>query len=489
MCLLGDERRPRRLAEAALQFPEFAATGVGRAPAWTDACRKETASWRFCSASQCTGTGVRLACGSCSRMMPLFSGLPPSSEGSASTTRSRGILTQPVPEVDATSSCLRTVELFSGAGGLTLGLSNAGFEPISVVDWDGVAIETLKANSEDGHEHTANWPVRRADVRTLAYDDMGTTDLLSAGAPCQPFSRGGRGLGENDDRNMFGEVVRAVRELQPRAFVLENVRGLLFERYAEYFDYLIAQLQSPSLAIQPRWTRKSHLARLRRVSAEAHEYRVEWRLLNAADFGAPQYRVRLVIVGVRHDQAEFKWPEASYHREALLYELTQDEYWDEHGVSTSVRTRVRRALPKGDFPSSGSRWRTARDVTKSLGRPSLGKGGEDYSHVFVPGARLYPKHTGSMLDWPAKTVKAGVHGCPGGEHILVRDDGTYRYFTVRECAVLQGFPTDYLLPRSRTWAMRLLGNAVPVPLAEAVGRSLAGVLSNGNKEAADARRA
>jgi len=97
----------------------------------------------------------------------------------------------------------------------------------------------------------------------------------------------------------------------------------------------------------------------------------------------------------------------------------------------------------------------------------------------VPDARLYPKHTGSKLDWPAKTVKAGVHGCPGGEHIVVFDDGSHRYFTVRECGLLQGFPRKYAFPVLRTPAMRQIGNAVPVPVAAAVGAQLVKVLGNG----------
>jgi DNA (cytosine-5)-methyltransferase 1 len=118
-----------------------------------------------------------------------------------------------------------------------------------------------------------------------------------------------------------------------------------------------------------------------------------------------------------------------------------------------------------------------RDLLAHLGPPSRSVAtASDAAHVYVPGARLYAKHTGSSLDWPAKTVKAGVNGSPGGEHIVVRDGGYFRYLTVRECAALQGFPKRYRLPATRGRAMKQLGNAVPVPLAEAVGRRLAEVL-------------
>ena len=122
---------------------------------------------------------------------------------------------------------------------------------------------------------------------------------------------------------------------------------------------------------------------------------------------------------------------------------------------------------------------------RRLGPPPTGNDC-DPAHVLVPGARLYRHHTGSELDWPAKTVKAGVHGPPGGEHIVIFDDGSFRYLTVRECAALQGFPDDYVLPMYRTQAMRLLGNAVPVTLAQAIGAQLAKTLGHEPKQEAGA---
>lgn len=99
------------------------------------------------------------------------------------------------------------------------------------------------------------------------------------------------------------------------------------------------------------------------------------------------------------------------------------------------------------------------------------------NHVGVPGARLYAGHTGNRLDWPAKTVKAGVHGVPGGEHVLLCSDGSHRYLTVRECARLQGFPDSYIFAGSRSEAMRQIGNAVPVPLGRLIAAQIADKLS------------
>lgn len=368
---------------------------------------------------------------------------------------------------------LRSVELFAGAGGLALGLQGGGFRPLLAIDSDEQACETLRVNQRRGAQTRK---IEVADVRKLSYEGVEGVDLVAAGAPCQPFSVGGRLRGEDDARNMFPEVVRALRLLRPRAFVLENVRGLLFPRVRPYFEYLVAELRAPSRTRRGREDWKAHLAALVAIPEHAREYRVDWRVLNAADFGLAQNRPRLVVVGIRNDEPDFRWPEETHNRDALIEALLGDEYWKDRDVPDAVRAAVRAGLTRRKLEPAGKRWTTLRDLLRRLGPPR-----DDprvSSHVFVPGARLYRKHTGSVLDWPAKTVKAGVHGCPGGEHIVLLDDGSYRYLTVRECAALQGFPDDYVLPELRTLAMRQLGNAVPVALADAVGKSLAEVLTH-----------
>lgn len=368
----------------------------------------------------------------------------------------------------------RAVELFAGAGGLALGLHRAGFRTALAVDWDERAYETLRANKR---KYTRGWDLKREDVRKLDYAtlELGDVDIVSAGAPCQPFSIGGRLRGEGDPRNMFPEVVRAVCELRPRAFLFENVRGLLFPRARPYFDYILAQLQNPSRARRADEDWLAHKAALDRIPDALHEYRVDWRVLNAADFGLPQSRPRLVAVGVHVEEAgTFQWPDASHSKGALVNALLSELYWLEHDVPAEIREAAGIGLRECDDDGL-MRWATLRDVTARLGPPFLDGEDGDPSHRFISGARLYKKHAGSRLDWPAKTVKAGVHGCPGGEHIVLLDDGSHRYLTVRECAALQGFPDDYALDEVRTPAMRQLGNAVPVALAEAIGRSLVAV--------------
>jgi DNA (cytosine-5)-methyltransferase 1 len=277
---------------------------------------------------------------------------------------------------------------------------------------------------------------------------------------------------------MFPEVVRAVSEMRPQAFVVENVRGLLFADSISYLKAIIALLRNPDRYVQ------DFDADIDRLAAtepnEDDEYRVEYRLLDAADFGLAQHRPRLFVVGLRNDGKRFVWPAGEHSRESLVEDLRDGAYFVDHPeVSKAGRTRARALLPTKRLEKRGRRWRTLRDVMEELGPPARSsESADDPWHVIVPGARLYGKHTGSRIDWVGKTVKAGVHGSPGGEHIVVQTPKRFRYLTVRECASLQGFPRTYQLPEKRTPAMRQLGNAVAVDVARAIAKQLALVLGD-----------
>ena len=146
---------------------------------------------------------------------------------------------------------MRSIELFSGAGGLALGTHRAGFHHLAVVERDHDACDTLRLNRERRAITGIDWPIAETDVKMFDYAPYrvsGEIDLLAGGAPCQPFSLGGKHAGEADPRNMFPEVLRAVRELQPRAVLLENVRGIVRENFRPYFDYILAQLAFRSFA-------------------------------------------------------------------------------------------------------------------------------------------------------------------------------------------------------------------------------------------------
>jgi DNA (cytosine-5)-methyltransferase 1 len=406
------------------------------------------------------------------------------------------------PGSGKTTTILRSLELFTGAGGLALGTDEAGFAHLALVEWDHRACETLRANVAYDHDREAidgRRPLREGDARDVDWQPYaGQIDLLAAGAPCQPFSLGGVHRGDEDRRNLFPEVFRALREARPQAFLLENVRGLTRPSFAPYLAYILDQLARPHQIPHPDEDWRSHKARLERevevTSGDPSERYVvvEPRVLNAADYGLPQLRQRVFIVGFRADlSVSWEWPKASHSRQALLAAQADGSYWEGHRLPPRLPLRVAHRFEPQlyDWATEGGgrqRWRTLRDALREPLPLPEPRDGEEHpeilNHVGIPGARLYKGHSGNPLDWPAKTVKAGVHGVPGGEHVLLRDDGTHRYLTVRECARLQGFPDSYLFIGPRSEAMRQIGNAVPVPLARLIASAIAERLGENRPE-------
>lgn len=384
---------------------------------------------------------------------------------------------------------MRSVELFAGAGGLALGVWKSGFHHDIIIERDKDTCITIRENKSRGLEPIKNWDLFDDDVKRFDYSGIKPgVDLVAGGPPCQPFSIGGKHKAFRDERDMFPEAVRAVRELQPRAFLFENVKGLQRSSFLKYFSYIQLQLTYPELTRLESEDWVSHLARLEQHHTSGREsglfYRVVARLLNAANYGVPQRRERVFIVGFRCDLGlEWSFPETTHSQDRLLWsQWVSGEYWEEHGISLKNRPEIpRRILPRiekmraGLLEPKGERWQTVRDALKGLPDPELNPDEAScyLNHRFVPGARVYTGHTGSPLDEPAKTLKAGDHGVPGGENMLVRPCGGVRYFTVRETARLQTFPDKYLFPVSWTESMRQLGNAVPVDLAQAVAKSIA----------------
>lgn len=385
---------------------------------------------------------------------------------------------------------MRSVELFAGAGGLAIGMSNAGFHHAAVIEWDHDACETFRENQRHHMPSVEAWPLYEKDVREFDYGGLaGDVVVVSGGPPCQPFSLGGKHRGYSDKRDMFPEAVRAVRELRPMAFIIENVKGLLRETFADYFEYIQLQFTHPSFARRKTESWKEHRARLEKHHTSRRvrtEYNVVFRLLNAANYGVPQRRERVFLVGLRSDLGvEWSFPEAGYSEDALLIsKWITGEYWERHEVARKRRpslanrqvSRVERLRHRCEMVDGKMPWLTVRDAISDLPDPEKHLRSGISNHIFNPGARSYPGHTGSPLDEPAKTLKAGDHGVPGGENMLARADGSARYFTVREAARLQTFPDDYTFRGPWTEAMRQLGNAVPVRLAECVARSVAETL-------------
>ena len=381
---------------------------------------------------------------------------------------------------------MRAIELFAGAGGLGMGITKAGFKPAQIVEWDHWCCDTIRENRRVAASPIAHWPEPiEGDVRAIdfkAYE--GKIDLVSGGPPCQPFSLGGKHRGHADDRDMWAEAVRAVRETRPRAFVFENVKGLTRASFATYLAYIVHQLTHPELKRRcgEKWS--DHMTRLERQhTSNAREdlrYNVVYRVLNAANYGVPQRRERVVFVGFRADLGiEWAFPDETHSLDALAWsQVRSKRYWERHQMAALHRTIDLRIHSRGmsliEKPTAMP-WVTVRDAVADLPDPEhdIEAAARRANHRFQGGARSYTGHTGSPLDEPAKTLKAGVHGVPGGENMLCRPDGSVRYFTVRESARLQTFPDSYRFHGSWTECMRQLGNAVPVRLAEIVGRNLA----------------
>lgn len=276
------------------------------------------------------------------------------------------------------------LELCSGCGGMSLGLQEAGFEHLLLVERDDRCVETLKANGWQNVMH--------ADVATVDFKPYyGKVDLVAGGVPCQPFSIGGVDGGHRDQRNLFEHAVRCVSECRPNAFLFENVAGLVRPKFAAYLDSVIKRF-------------------------EALGYLVHAHVVDASHYGIAQKRLRCLLIGSR---SPFTPP-----------------------------------------PPTTPQPRTVRQMMTELGPPD----GQNRHTIRVHEARAYKNHQPSKVDQPSKTVLAGTNGPGGGTNCVRFDDGSLRYFTLRELARLQGFPDDYVLPDVWTHAVKQLGNAAPPPL-------------------------
>ncbi|MGW4694345.1 DNA cytosine methyltransferase [Kitasatospora cineracea] len=382
----------------------------------------------------------------------------------------------------------RSVELFAGGGGMALGMHAAGFEHEQLVELVPSACEILRSNAALHPELWKAENVRQMDVRKwletevpgLGLEDI---DLVAGGPPCQPFSVSGSHAGHEDSRNMFPAAVETVRLLRPKMFVFENVPGLLRESFLPYYEYIADQLRKPE--IRPRSDKElwsDHHARIVRSRLKGLRYHVFRQNINSADFGVPQSRQRIFLIGIRSDvlRPEMWRDIAPTHSiDALLHsQWVTGEYWEQHEIKkpeliparmASKITRLEQAL----VPPGGLRWRTVREAIADLPEPIDHQEADGIlNHWGIPGARTYKGHTGSDIDWPSKTLKAGVHGVCGGEGMIRFPDDSVRYFTIRESARVQSFPDWYELSGTRTKAMKALGNAVAVDVATVIGRHL-----------------
>ncbi len=309
-----------------------------------------------------------------------------------------------------------SVEICAGAGGQALGLELAGFRHLALVENDRWCCETLRARRA--------W---RSNVREIDLHEWtarkfkGKVDLFAGGVPCPPFSRAGRQLGAEDERDLFPKAIDLIRECAPRAVMLENVRGLLS---AEFAEYRREQIERP----------------LRKLG-----YGVSWKLIHASDFGVPQLRPRTIFVALVKDaMAHFEWPTA------------------EPDAAPTVGTTLRREMASRGWPGAVSWAERANDIAPTLVGGSKKHGGPD----------LGP--TQAKKRWRELGVNGlGLADAPPPPAW----NGEPPMLTVRMAALLQGFPRDWPFAGRKTNAYRQVGNAFPPPVAHAVGASIARALS------------
>jgi DNA (cytosine-5)-methyltransferase 1 len=381
---------------------------------------------------------------------------------------------------------MRSLEIFSGVGGMAQGLKLAGFEHKALLEWNEDACSSLKLNFK-------KTDILQEDIRAFSFSNYKDVEFIAGGPPCQPFSLGGKHKGQMDSRDMFPYAINGIRELKPKAFVFENVKGLLRESFSSYFNYIILQLTYPEIEKGKDEEWLSHLKRLEKTHTKGGysglKYNIVYRLVNAANYGVPQKRERVIIVGIK-DSLNISWsfPEETHSQERLLWDkFVTKEYWEKYNVSKTKRefvsSEMKSSIQKltnkyGFFEPPTKPWITVREALSDL----LVKNKISHKdHIIREGARTYAGHTGSYIDQPSKTIKAGDHGVPGGENMIRFEDNSVRYFTVLEAKRIQTFPDDYEISGAWTEAMRQLGNAVPVKLAYTIGQSLITAINKKNK--------
>ena len=307
---------------------------------------------------------------------------------------------------------LKSIEICAGAGGQALGLEMAGFKHIALVEYEKKYCEILKKNRPE-------WNIICEDVKNFSGKPYrNKIDLLAGGVPCPPFSVAGKQLGSDDERDLFPEALRLIEEINPKAVMLENVRGFLDPTFKDY--------------------RESILKRIDELG-----YNVQIKLLNASDYGVPQLRPRIVIVGIRKDvQGKFSYPLPISEKVKTVGETLLDLMKKNH-------------------------WQNANEWAKQA---------STIAPTIVGGSK---KHGGPDLG-PIRARKAwaqlGVDGKGIANEAPEKDFEGMPRLTPRMIARIQGFPDTWNFGDKKTAACRMIGNAFPPPVAKAVGEEIRKVL-------------
>ena len=306
------------------------------------------------------------------------------------------------------------VEICAGAGGQAIGLDAAGFEHIALVEYEPDYCQVLKNNRPD-------WNVICADVHDFDGHPYAGIDLLAGGVPCPPFSKASKQLGKDDERDLFPEAIRLVREIHPKAVMLENVRGFLDPKFDEY---------------------RAHILR----DIEKIGYNVQIKLLQSCDYGVPQLRPRVVIIGIRKDiHTKFTYPAAN------------------NTVAPTVGETLKNLMGKHGWHGLNEWVQGANKIAPTLVGGSKKHGGPDLGPVRARRA------------W----AELGVDGKGVATDAPLADFEGMPRLTKEMLALLQGFPAEWSFGSKKTAACRMIGNAFPPPVAQAVGLEIKRCLENG----------
>ncbi|MEW2575021.1 DNA cytosine methyltransferase [Streptomyces syringium] len=385
---------------------------------------------------------------------------------------------------------LTSIEICAGAGGQAVGLHNAGFKHLALVELDRHAVTTLRANVH----RWPGWGKSRADalepmdVKDFLDSDVhkalgleeGQLDLLAGGVPCPPFSLAGKQLGADDERDLFPEMLKMIRVLKPKAVMIENVRGILEPPgvFIDYRRWIVHELDDMGYVVpevSEDWSAEEQDAAMRPV----------WRRVDACDFGVPQLRPRAILVAIHRDAingGKFVWPQGKGAAVSVAEKLEPTmkvrckEFWNKNKYGEPAKSGERTG--KNVFydwkkAAEGAKGNSTRGVAPTLVGGSKKHGGAD----------LGP--TRAKRAWGLMGVDAtGVANDPGPtcvpERDLFRPDGPM--LTVAQAAIIQGFPTEWEFPGKKTARYRQVGNAFPPPVAEAIGRAIAAVLRPDQRE-------
>lgn len=314
-------------------------------------------------------------------------------------------------------SQLTSIEICAGAGGQALGLEAAGFHHQVLVEIDKDACQTLRLNRPE-------WTVLDADVKLFSAKPYEGADLFAGGVPCPPFSVAGKQLGFEDDRDLFPHAIRLIEECKPKAIMLENVRGLLSQKFESYRKQILDAL----LALG---------------------YQAEWKLVYSSDFGVPQLRPRAILIGFQEDYMDyFEWPKRKLITPQSVGETLFEEMkslgWEDAENWRKIANTIAPTLVGGSKKHGGGDLgpTRARNAWKELG---------------IDGRSLAENPPGE-----------GFKGMPK--------------LTVSMAALIQGFPKDWSFYGSKTSSYRQVGNAFPPPVAETLGRHIMAALQKREKK-------